>query len=467
MTLFNRKIIKFCHGALLTVLMCLAPSSSAFSSTNPELEQLNEKIQYIHDRLKKIEQENRDLKKQLESLENKTPQTPATPQRPERIPVPWKVPGEQKTPSKSPELASQPMLKARFIPGGAGFLAEGKNFTFRHLGYIQAQGSIFDSALNRPDGNGDFSVRRARFDFITTLYSDYTLFFEFDAGVGTVAAVDSDFSMVEGGIRIKLLEDSLQVAAGKFITTFSRENFRSSRSLDTIERYIALNSMFLLPALDAQFGVMAYGKLGKDKKLGYYLGVYNGNGLGRANLSDNNSDKEIQVRLTYDVHKQFRLGLAFDYSNEEPQTLSLADLGFVRYVSVPVNGERFGGTWDAAYETGRLSLRMEGLAFRFESPLGHVGLIGGFVQPGYFILGKASGGLETLVRMEAAHLDAPTGSNGDTLWGITPGINWFINSNVRLQANFTAHYLNGPSQLLGFPENRWTHLFQTQLQFRY
>ncbi len=61
---------------------------------------------------------------------------------------------------------------------------------------------------------------------------------------------------MEARLNSKIIDDKLQLRLGKFTTPFSFENFRSSRAIDTIERYIALNAMFSVPALDVQTGGM-------------------------------------------------------------------------------------------------------------------------------------------------------------------------------------------------------------------
>ncbi|MEQ8969725.1 MAG: porin [Coleofasciculus sp. C1-SOL-03] len=360
----------------------------------------------------------------------------------------------------------QPQVGLR--PGGGGFFIAGENYELRILGYVQALGSLFDSDLEREDGNGDFSVRRARIDFLATLFDDYQIFIEFDGAPGTAQSTDSDFALVEARLNWEITEEALQVRAGKFTTPFSTENFRSSRSIDTVERYLALNSMFLLPALDVQFGAMLHGKLGEEQRLGYFLGLFNGNGSANANLSDNNDSKEFQTKLTYRATDELNLGLGFDYSIEREQTLSLVDLGFNRYVSVPIEGERFGVSSDLFWEKGRWSFRTEGLAFWFDSPTGSdVGLYGGFIQPGYFLSGDANGGVQALLRGEVAHLDADTGSDGDTLWALTAGINWFVNPNVRLQVNGTLHFFNGSSSIRGFDDDQVIPQLLTELQFKF
>ena len=353
-------------------------------------------------------------------------------------------------------------------PGGGGFYVQGEDYRFRLLGYVQAVGTLIDGAVDRPDEPGDFSIRRARVDFLADFYDDYEVLVELDGGPGTTPTAPSDFALVEARLNWKLDGDALQLRFGKFTTPFSRENSRSSRSIDTIERYIALNSLFLLPAVDVQFGAMVHGRVGPEKKLGYFAGVFNGNGRANDNLSDDNGDKELQAKLTYDFSDAWSVGVAADYSREEIQTLALADLAFNRFVEVAVEDERFGFGADVFWELGPWSFRAEGLAFRFETPdQGTVGLVGGFIQPAWFMTGDAQGGVQLLVRPEFAHLDADTDDNGDTLYSLTLGMNWFVNPNVRVQLGPALTYFDGSSAIQGFEGDRTSALLLTQLQFKF
>lgn len=368
-------------------------------------------------------------------------------------------------------------VAAGFHPGGGGFYIQGEQAKLRLLGYAQAVGSFSDGSLGR---NEDFSVRRARINFLADFFEDYQLFIELDG------APSARTALVEARLNWRIRDDALQLRAGKFTSQFSRENARSSRSIDTIERFMALNSMFLLPGLDSQFGLMAHGRVLEERSLGWSLGVYNGNGSANANVRDDNSSKEVQAKVDYDFTPNLNAGLAFDYSREEEQTLSLADLAFNRFVSVPVTGDRYGVGGDVFWENGPLSLRSEWLYFQFDSDIeSDVSLWGGFVQPAWFLTGHRSGGLQLLVRGEVAVLDASqqrrdTSSvdgappfevvqftGGDTLYAVTLGANWFVNPNVELKINGIFSYFDGASEERGFAGSRWNQMLLTQLQFKF
>lgn len=427
--------------------LCSEPSAHAEELS---LQEVIEQVQLLQAKQEKLEAENKELKSEVRELRNSS----------EKVAASLEVFPED---AKQTNVASNVGYEA-----GRGFFIEGEDASLRVLSYIQALGAVQDGGLGRADGNGDFSVRRARLDFLVELYDDFQFFIEFDGGPGTANVGDSDFAFVEGRLNWEILGDDLQLRTGKFTTQFSTENARSSRSIDTIERFIALNSMFLLPALDVQFGTLVHGKLGDENEFSYSVGVYNGNGRANDNLSDDNNSKEVQAKIGYQFTDNLHANIAFDYTNEELQTLSLADLGFNRYVSVQVEGERIGVGGDVFWNDGPYSFRSEMLASRFDTPSGDEAyLYGGFVQPAYFLYGDGNEGLQGLLRAEFAHLDADTGENGDTIYAATLGANWFLNPSVRWQFNAIAHYFDGASTIQGFDDDRIVPMLLTEMQFKF
>lgn len=333
--------------------------------------------------------------------------------------------------------------------GGGGFFmrsADG-DLSFRQLGYVQFVGALFHDDFERGDAPGDFSIRRARVDWLADFYDRYQVFVEFDGGPGSVPG-SSDFALVEAKVTADVTRDGrLQLVGGKFVSPFSSENRLSSRSQDTVERYIALNSMFLLPALDVQYGAMLRGHL-LDRDLEVMAGVFNGNGRANDNLSDDNGDKELQLKLNYRPHGgPLKLGLGFDLTNEESQSLQLRGLTFTPWVAVPVRGTRRGVTADFAWSRGPLSLRGEGLWMDYRDA--DAELAGGFVQGARFLRGDATDGLQALLRLETAGLDHPllAGSTGDRLDAVTLGLNWFWGGNFRVQLDAVGERYDGLSNL--------------------
>ncbi|PIR38820.1 MAG: hypothetical protein COV35_05475 [Alphaproteobacteria bacterium CG11_big_fil_rev_8_21_14_0_20_39_49] len=454
---------KACIAFGLATLCC----TTSAHAQEVSLQEIIKEVQMLKAKQEHLEAENKQLKSEIHALrdtssrkvsgtEQHSGETTSTSEVAQTIPGNAEL--TQKT-SAATNVGYQP---------GRGFYIEGEDASLRVMSYIQAVAAFQDGGLGRADGNGDFSVRRARLDFLVDMYDDFQFFLEFDGGPGTANVGDSEFAFVEGRLNWKILEDDLQLRMGKFTSQFSTENARSSRSIDTIERYMALNSMFLLPALDVQFGTMLHGNLGEENRLSYSLGVYNGNGRANDNLSDDNNSKEVQAKLGYKFTDNFEASVALDYSDEELQTLSLADLGFNRYISVPIEGERFGVGGDIYWHDGPYSFRSELLAASFDTPTGdNANLYGGFVQPAYFFFGDENKGLQGLIRAEFAHLDGDTGNNGDTIYATTLGTNWFLNPSVRWQVNAIAHYFDGASALQGFDDERIVPMLMTEMQFKF
>jgi phosphate-selective porin len=334
--------------------------------------------------------------------------------------------------------------------------------------------------LQRSDGNGDFNVRAARLDFFFDYANRYQLLVEVDTAPGNGVPGGSDFGLVVASLNTKVIGNALQIEAGKLTDPFSTENYRTSRDVDTIERFMALNSLFILPALDSQYGAVIKGELGKERKFGYFFGTFNGNADAFNNTSDSNDSKELVAKLTY-ARPGFSAGLGLDYSRESSQLLSLTDLSFANYLTVPIQGERFGIGADAFWEWGRWTLRTEGLAFRFNvdrtPPLGIAGLVtsndrtavlsGAFIQPTVYLRGNRTQGMELLLRGEFSRLEVRGNTDGDTLYALTLGMNWYLSPNLRLQTNSILHYFNGPSRLLGFREKETVPLLLTELQIKF
>jgi phosphate-selective porin len=150
-------------------------------------------------------------------------------------------------------------------PQGGGLFVkspDGKTL-FRLYGYAQPTFTYSDRDNGATFEETDFRVRRARIDFSADYDDRYKLFVEVDG-----APADGT-SLVEAYAQAAYVRDRHYLRFGKFISPFSTENLRSSRALDTVERFQALNAMFSLPALDVQFGPML--GLSRSRQEGHLL----------------------------------------------------------------------------------------------------------------------------------------------------------------------------------------------------
>lgn len=314
-------------------------------------------------------------------------------------------------------------------PNGGGFFftSPDEKIQFRLLGYAQAVGTLVSGDFENTFGSGDARVRRARVGWLMTFDKVYELFIEYDG-------VPQTGNLVEARLNWMLRGDDLQLRAGKFVVPFSEEGWRSSRAYDTVERFIAINSMYGLPALDTQIGVMVHGQVLRDNRLIYYAGVWNGNASAAENNRDNNSSKEYQAKVVWKFTPALRGGVGVDFTDEERQTLRLNSLTGTRFAAVPVEGRRSGVDADFFFERGPLSVRGEAMRVDFGS--GDATLTGAFLQSGWFVTGNYDRGFQPLVRIERAVVDDTRSPAGESaIDALTAGFQWFVTNNVRLQVN--------------------------------
>jgi hypothetical protein len=355
--------------------------------------------------------------------------------------------------------------------GGGAFIKspDGKTL-FRLYGYAQPTFTATDRNNGVSFETTDFRVRRARLDFAADYDDRYKLFIEVDGAPADGTA------LVEAYAQAAFVRDRHYLRFGKFVTPFSTENLRSSRSLDTVERYLALNAMFGLPGLDVQFGPMLWGYLDAGKKVGYYVGVFNGNssaGAGvvsaqRGNARDNNGAKEVQARLNVKWTPELTTGAAVDSDREEAQTLTLASYSGGRFLAVPVHGSRRGLDLDAHWRSGRFSLDGEWLDSDFRDS--EAKLAGGYGQAAFWARGgEVDGGVQPILRVEYAEVtgDALRAVDGRRVEAVTLGTNVWFNGWTRWQINAIGEHYDGLGNGSFKAGGGWRPTFLTQLQIKF
>ena len=438
---------------------------------------IEQRLEALERRNAELEQEVRELKSRIDAQPSETGEL-ASSDRP--TPAVTDVSDASLTFVPPVEEARAEQWRVGLNPNGGGFFARSpkNDVELRLLGYVQAQGTLTDEANDLSFEHGDFRVRRARVDLIVDLFDSYELFLEFEGAAtgGTALRI--------ARINAEILDERFQLRAGKFITPFSSAN---RRSLDTIERYIALNSMFSLPALDTQVGAMLWGTvpMGSPQpggeasepfqpNLTYSIGAWNGSNSGGAetvggiggNARDANGGKEVQLKLEYEPTRDLNLGLGFDYNDAATESLTLSSLSGTPYINVLVPGTRYGVSADFEWRPGRFSLRGEGLYFEFDDADSR--LYGGFLQAAYFVAGDSTGGVQPLLRGEYAALDgaALSGIDGDSIVALTAGVNWFINGNIRVQLNYIGEYFDGDGNVVAGSDG-FRNTLLSQLQFKF
>ncbi len=317
-----------------------------------------------------------------------------------------------------------------YEPGnGLHLISKQDKWDFLFSGYINSIFAYHNINQNNSVQNS-FYVHRARIDLEFDYNKNYDLFFEFEAA-------GQRTQMVLAQIQVRLFDDNY-IMAGKFINPFSAENNRSTSRLTTIERYSGLNSIFLLPGLDTQFGVMFFGSA---SDLNYYLSVTNGNGEAAQNIPENNNKKEVTARVEYKTSKDFNFGAAVDYAGEQLQILSLVDHTFESFNNADISGNRFGLLGNFEYKNNPILFRGEAFHYGFANGLSAQnqtdGFLGGYIELGYFLTGNEKNGFQLIGRFETARygnteikFTGPTELNSYIL-----GTNWLLHNIYSFQVN--------------------------------
>lgn len=360
-------------------------------------------------------------------------------------------------------------------PGGNGFYlaAPDQGFNLNFLGYGQFLGTVLDHNYRaaRNDGPVGFSIRRARLTTLATVQRDA----EFMVEIGTptmrslpvvATASTPDLGLVEARVSVNLFDEWLQLRVGKFTGPFSRENARSARSLDFVERSNVLSSMLLAPTLDTQLGVMAFGRAASGI-LNYYFAIFNGNIDSVSTSGDTDGAKEIQAKLEIHPHPNFMIGFGYDTDESPRRTLSLVDHSLTPMVASTYQGRRHGFSIDWDWTINFFNWKTELLYFTFPDHTGQAGfarmLAGGYTQTGFQVAGDTNNGLQILLRYEYANLLTTT---TNALHSGILGFNIFINSNLTNTINYILEYgandASGAYARLGFH-----HVLMNQLQVKF
>jgi len=347
--------------------------------------------------------------------------------------------GPQAPANPAPAGAAEAGPNVGVTPKGGGLFIKSDDgrAVVRLMGYAQPTFIATAESNKQAYKVPSFFVRRARADFKAEYDSLYTLFFEYDGG--PTAAT----SLVEGYAQAALVKNYLNFRMGKYIQPFSAENLRSSRALETVERFQALGALVGLSAFDAKIGAMLFGTLDPEKQVKYFLSVNNGSLATASNggdVRDNNSDKDYIGRFEFSPGKIFRVGVAGDYDKEKAQTLSVKSYSGATFDTLHVYGTRIALDVDLHSQLNNLGLEAEWLWADFSDT--GASMNGGYVQAGYWVKGsEAEGGIEPLLRLEYTSVSAdhpPAAStevDGSVLMSATLGVNYWMNGWTRWQLN--------------------------------
>ena len=268
---------------------------------------------------------------------------------------------------------------------------------------LNIRGVVQSRFTEGPGTNNTFEIRRARLAFEGKLTSNIAYELQIDAAEPQLLNARIDFNPVR----------QFRVRIGQFNVPFSTESYTSESVLGFVERSTVVNS--LAPGRDngsngRDIGIQLSGKVlqfrGVDR-LEYFVGVFNGAGI---NTKDDNPHKDAAVRLVFRPLKRVALG-----GNYYNGVAGAKELGKER---ADVEANFIQGPFSAAAE----------YLWGHDGPIHRYGW---YAQSGY----HAGKRWEALFRFDKFNPRQHT-SKLTAVHNYVIGANYFLNSYVRLQANY-------------------------------
>lgn len=406
--------------------------------------------------------------------------------------------------SQEAKKSSEDAVKFSYKQGKGVTFAYGENFAMTMGGAIQARFSGIQADGPTSAGQEDrasFDIRRLRI-----WWEGYTFTKDLEYKVQVDFAVNNSI-LRDAYINYRFAPE-FQARLGQMKRPFSRQQWTSATQLEFVERASAVERFRSGQAGDRDVGAMLWGEA-NEKKLEWYAGVYNGDGLNNgtpnpdnlgpassglnvANQSNNDSNGlEAVLRLVYNpfgpvgysegdlersVEPKLGIGIQYAYNPERrgnpmlippgpggipagelPQYIIQTagfDMAF-RYAGLFATGEYY---WRSINPSGALADNPQSFGYSTES--------GYFGQVGYFFGEEKNKGLELAGRISVLNFD-----NEITLVDASTGIHdysagatyYFAGHNVKVAMTYTYR----ANSYRGTKETEQDQIVQFQVQVKF
>ncbi len=374
-----------------------------------------------------------------------------------------------------------------FWKDGIRFETGDEQFTAKIGGRIQFDWAFYSEDIEEVDPTRDFEngngFRRARLYLEGTLYEIFEYKFQFDFAGGK----DADFKDVYGGMK---LSKQANIRVGQFYEPANLDELTSSNYISFIERSLVAQ---LAPSRSP--GIMFHGRC-EDERVTYAVGVFREDDSDNGNSETLSGEHAITGRVT---------GLPIYEDDGEKlvhagASVSLRDSNNGMFEQAVGPSSTAGTTPDllftdpfAADDSTQIGLEAAGIFGPFwaqaeymmqkvdaDDGMSDMDINGHYLAAGYYVTGEhrrykkssatfdktkvkrpygeegGRGALEVLARY--AYVEFEDLRNGgtlfdDQLWEITLGINWYLNTNVRVQFNWVNFDLDADSAATPFDES--------------
>jgi phosphate-selective porin OprO and OprP len=384
---------------LRSPLLLCAGLVSLTSALGAELS-VEDRLKLLEDRLDQTQKENAELKKQLGYSE------------------------------KSPLVVVKPKGKLQNVTLG---------------GYIQGNAEFGEAPDMRFDGINDrFLLRRARLGVQGTYAEQFDFKLEGDFGNNSISGKTGYSAQLTDMFVNWNRYDFANVKIGQFKTPFGYEQLLPDTKILTVERSLP-NDML---TLSRQIGLGVSGDF-LDSRLGYSVGMFNGNGVNNG-FNDNNEFQYVgrvngTPLKTKIAGQDASLGLGLNGFISNDDSLKISNFGFDSTPGGSLDnlftGSRAGWAVDSQVKVGPFGLYAEFFQSFFDAESGNsptttlddeFNSIGWYVMAAYDILPKK---LQAIARFENFDPNTDIGGNSTDVW--TFGLNYFLKGDdIKLSANY-------------------------------
>jgi phosphate-selective porin OprO and OprP len=333
------------------------------------------------------------------------------------------------------------------------------DFSFAIDGRMMWDADYFDGVHHNASSNADpgsnafeSELRRARLAFKGTVYSDwhYKFQYTFNADSGGKNQLEDAYIKYTGW-------DIADITVGKYKFPFGLEELVSSKHISTIERSAMVE--FVRAGRSQQNIQLSKGSKNYSWAFGLYEGAADENGselynlAGRVTFAPIVADDQV-VHLGAAVFKS-DIDDSVPVNTSFTQRLSVHTADKIALTSNLNANDHIQYGLEAAWMHGPFSLQSEYVSSSWEDDTNEVEYSGYYVQGTWTLTGEsrsykgksgifdkispkgANGAVELVAKFEQGEIDDDrTGAIENGFDNITVGVNWYVNKNVRLSANY-------------------------------
>lgn len=461
----------------------------------------DEEIQALIKRVNELEQQVKALQQEREAEKQKSEQK-----------AEQKAEKKEETSKDLKKLKEQPTVSLGL--NGLQVRSADSNFTMIAHGYVQTDGRFYLGEKTTPD---TFLLRRVRPIVEGTVWKDINYRLMLDLGSGNVASSTPNNNNIldDAYVNARYFKQA-QIQVGKYKSPIGLERLQSTADLFFVETGFATE---LVPNYD--LGASIHNDF-FNQPLGYSIGIYNGAADNASQDADVDEGKDVVGRLFAQPFlkdagnplQQLGFGVAGSVGTHDAGPITSyrtpGQQVFYTYTNVTPSGMQYRIDPQAYYFFGPFGIMGEYVisSQKFSTaktgmpPLERFNNRAWQVQASYFLTGETNsfkytslqhvvpnsrfglgqgsgwGAFEVVARVQQMLLDPASferfGGNSfvtagsaqkATAWGV--GINWYLNSNLKLNLNYEQTTFSGYTPTRHAASSQPEHVILSRIQFMF